>query len=134
MPLLLCGKMASYPNWLYYVFLFINREKEKNSYLKYVLEKAGSFDEFKIEVLNAISDIPHTAKMFGEYYVSRKKLVNQYPEADIAVFVSNNRFNAEESIYKLTDNTRVEREEIIADIAQHGLPANLEEIYPDYTH
>lgn len=122
---------ASYPNWLYYVFLFINRGKEKNSYLKYVLEKAGGFEEFKIKVLNAISDIPHTAKMFGEYYVSRKKLVNQYPEADIAVFVSNNRFNTEESIYKLTDNTRVEREEIIADIAQHGLPANLEEIYPD---
>lgn len=122
---------SEYENWLYYVFLFINRDNEKNSYLKYVIGKSKNFEEFKTDILNAISKIPHTDEMFEDYYWARKKLVCQYPDTDVAVFVSNNRFNSTESIYKLTDNTRVEREEIIADIAQHGLPKELDKIYPD---
>ena len=122
---------SGYVNWLYYIFLFANRNSEKNPYLKYVIEKSKDFEEFKTDILNAISEISHTDKMFVDYYWARKKLVSQYPDADIAVFVSNNRFNASESIYKLTDNTRVEREEIIADIAQHGFPKELDKIYPD---
>lgn len=122
---------SGYVNWLYYVFLYANRNSEKNPYLKYVIGKSKDFEEFKTDILNAISEISHSDKMFEDYYWARKKLVSQYPDADIAVFVSNNRFNASESIYKLTDNTRVEREEIIADIAQHGLPKELDKIYPD---
>ncbi len=122
---------SGYANWLYYIFLFTNRNSGNNPYLKYVIGKSKDFEEFKTDILNAISDIPHTDKMFMDYYWARKKLVCQYPDADISVFVLNNRFNASESIYKLTDNTRVEREEIIADIAQHGLPKDLDMIYPD---
>lgn len=49
----------------------------------------------------------------------------------MAAFVSNNREDVSESIYKLTDTTLVEREEIIAEIAQHGMPKDLECLYPD---
>lgn len=119
-----------YPNWLYYLYLVKNKNNLSNKYLKYVLDKSVGFDDFKYKVLNAISEISCKAESFKDYYADRKRLVSQYPDADVAVFVANNRFNPEESIFKLTDNTLVEREEIIADIAQHGIPQGLEFIYP----
>lgn len=122
---------SEYRNWLFYVFLQVNISKIKNIYLKYVLGVSNDFDDFKYKLLNEIIEIPHTDSNFKGLYTDRKKLMTQYPDADVAVFVSNNRFNPAESIYKLTDNTNVEREEIIADIAQHGLPAEIDTIYPD---
>lgn len=120
-----------YVNWLYYIYLFMKKEELSNAYLKYVIEKSDDFDSFKNNILNEISNISHKNNMFYMFYEARKKLVKQYPDSEVAVFVSNNRYDSEEGIYKLTDNTRVEREEIIADISQHGMPTDLERIYPD---
>jgi len=119
-----------YPNWLYYIYLVKNRESLNNSYLRLVLDSSDGFEDFKKKLLNAITGVSHNTPGFNQLYTDRKRLVSQYPAADIAVFVSNNRFDPQESIYKLTDNTLVEREEIIANIAQHGLPKELEKIYP----
>ena len=80
--------------------------------------------------MNAIIDMPHTDKRFDTFYSERKVLVAKFPESDIADFVVNNRKDAKESIYRLTDNTKTEREEIIAWIAQNGIPSQLAEIYP----
>ena len=121
---------TDYRNWLYFIFLLMNENQIANTYLKMVLQKSAGFDDFKYQVLNAISDISHRAPGFQLLYNERKKLVSQYPESDVALFVSNNRVDPEESVYKLTDNTLVEQEEIISYIAQHGMPDNLEEIYP----
>jgi hypothetical protein len=44
--------------------------------------------------------------------------------------VVNNRKIVSESVYKLTDNTRAEREEIIAWLSKNGLVPQLEVIYP----
>lgn len=119
-----------YESWLYYLYL-ITYYPKKNVYLEYAQSKSENFESFKDAILNAISLIPHNDARFVDYYLARKKIVAQYPDSDIAVFVSNNRFDAEESVYKLTDNTIVEKEEIIAQIAQHGVPRNLSDIYPD---
>lgn len=54
-----------------------------------------------------------------------------YPKAEIAQFVVSNRIDLQESIYKLTDNTTVEKQEIIALLSQFGRPDNLSDIYPD---
>ena len=121
---------SSYPNWLYYLYLLKNRKSLNNTYLQMVLDLSDDFEDFKNKVLNAIIGIAHTSPGFSQIYEDRKRLVKQYPPADIAVFVSNNRYDPKESIYKLTDNTLVEREEIIANIAQHGMPDVLEKIYP----
>ncbi len=121
---------VSYVNWLYYIFLRANVQNLNNTYLNFVLKQSNDFDDFKYKVVNAISSVNHKDAMFADYYGDRKRLISQYPESDIAAFVSNNRFDPSESIYKLTDNTLVEREEIIADIAQHGIPVELETIYP----
>lgn len=120
----------SYSSWLYYVYLIENSESLNNEYLRFVLKNSSAFEDFKYKILNAIIAVSHDAEEFPMLYADRKRLVKQYPSADIAVFVSNNRVNPQESIYKLTDNTLVECEEIIANIAQHGFPRRLETIYP----
>ena len=48
----------------------------------------------------------------------------------MAIFVNDNRFDGAESVYRLTDNTRVEKQEIIAMISQWGLPEKIHMIYP----
>ena len=121
---------SMYSNWLYYLYLMKNRESLNNTYLRLVLNESNGFQDFKCKILNAITGISHSSPGFSQLYEDRKRLVSQYPAADIAVFVSNNRFDPRESIYKLTDNTLVEREEIIANIAQYGIPKELEKIYP----
>lgn len=122
---------SEYYSWLYYLFLLQNVSSIKNKYIQYVLRESKGLADFKYRVVNEISNISHTTSDFLTLYTDRKNLVRQYPDSEIAMFVNNNRFDPTESIYKLTDNTLVEREEIIADIAQHGIPSNLEVIYPD---
>lgn len=117
--------------WLYYIYLRLSNEAEKNSYLKYVLGCSVDFEDFKKKIVSKIIDIPHTEEQFRELYFGRKSLLKGYPEAEIAKFVVNNRIDLSESIYKLTDNTTVERQEIVSLIAQSGRPDNLAELYPD---
>jgi len=126
------GRVAGldFRNWLYFIALKIKAPTLSNSYLRFVLEKTSRFDDFKGNVLNAIIDVAHTEKRFHLFYSERKALVAKFPESDIADFVVNNRKNTTESIYKLTDNTKTEREEIIAWIARNGIPPYLAEVYP----
>lgn len=117
--------------WLYYLYLKLSMTSEKNEYLKYVLGCSTDFEDFKKRIVNQIIEIPHTDKHFKDYYVGRKKLLAGYPKAEIAQFVVSNRIDLQESIYKLTDNTTVEKQEIIALLSQFGRPDNLSDIYPD---
>ena len=117
--------------WLYYIYLLYGRKKLRNYYLKTVLDNSDGIESFKTNVLDYIISVSHKNADFEKLYLDRKKIVKQYPESDVAVFVSNNRINPEESVYKLTDNTLVEKKEIIADIAQHGMPNDIEKIYPE---
>lgn len=118
-------------NWLYFIALKMKASTLSNSYLRFALEKTSQFDDIKGNVLNALIDLPHTDKRFYSFYSERKKLVEKFPESDIAGFVINNRKNTKESIYRLTDNTKTEREEIIAWVASHGITSHLAEVYPD---
>jgi len=117
--------------WLYYLFLLIGVKEVKNSYLRYVLELSNGFDDFKYNVLNGIINISHSDARFESFYAERKSIVCCYPESDIAQFVVNNRIDMSESIYRLTDNTAVERKEIISWISQYGVPNNIEKVYPE---
>ena len=117
--------------WLYFLYLKLTVDAEKNAYLRYVLERSRDFEDFKKRIVNQIIEIPHTDKQFHDFYVERKKLLVGYPEAEIAQFVVNNRIDLSESIYKLTDNTTVEKQEIISLVSQFGRPENLAEIYPE---
>ena len=121
---------AEHGNWLYYICLKCKTDTLSNSYLRFVLEKTNRFEDFGVGVLNAIIDIPHQDKRFSAFYRERKALVEKFPESDIAYFVVNNRKNISESIYKLTDGTKTEREEIIAWFSKNGVVPQIEHIYP----
>jgi hypothetical protein len=119
-----------YRNWLYYICLKYKAESLQNGYLRFTLDMSNKFDEFIRNVLNGIIDIHHTDKRFATFYKERKSLVEKFPESDIADFVVNSRQVVSESIYKLTDGTKPEREEIIAWLSVNGLIPQLENIYP----
>jgi hypothetical protein len=121
---------SDYCNWLYFICLKSKADTVQNGYLRFVLDKTSRFEDFVSNILNAIIEIPHTDKRFSSFYRGRKALVEKFPESDIADFVVNNRQKVPESIYKLTDGTRVEREEIIAWLSQNGLIPELDSIYP----
>ena len=121
---------SDYGNWLYFIFLKTNADKIQNAYLRFVLKQTNCFSEFVSNILNAIIEIPHTDKRFSSFYRERKALVRMFAESEMAVFVVNNRQVVSESIYKLTDGSRPEREEIIAWISQNGLISQLNDIYP----
>lgn len=119
-----------YKNWLYFIALKIRTETLLNSYLRFVLDKTNHFESFKANVLSAIIEVQHTDKQFNKLYADRKILVEKFPESDIADFVVNNRLNPLESVYKLTDSTKTEREEIIAWVSQNGVIPQVADIYP----
>ena len=119
-----------YRNWLYFIALKSKSNTLSNSYLRFVLDNTNRFEDFKTNVLNAIIEVPYTDKRFSTFYAERKILVEKFPESDIADFVIKNRKNTAESIYKLTDGTKTEREEIIAWISQNGIIPEIADIYP----
>lgn len=119
-----------YRNWLYFIALKSQSDKLSNGYLRFVLNQTNRFEDCKTNALNAIIEVPHTEQRFDAFYAERKKLVEKFPESDVADFVVNNRKNIAESVYKLTDGTKTEREEIIVWVSQHGVIPQIADIYP----
>ena len=119
-----------YRNWLYFLLLKSRSDSLSNGYLRFVLDSTNRFDDFKANVLNAIIEVPHTDKRFDKFYAERSLLMEKFPESDIADFVVNNRKNIPESIFKLTDGTKTEREEVVAWVSQCGMIPQIAYIYP----
>ncbi len=119
-----------FKNWLYFIVLKNKTDTLSNGYLRFVLDNTIRFDDFRSNILTAIIDISHADKRFYTYYAERKLLAENFPESDIADFVVNNRKDIVESVYKLTDRTETEREEVIAWITQNGFIPQIADIYP----
>lgn len=119
-----------YKNWVYFIFLKLNVKQLRNPYLSFVINRVNDFKDLKSETLNAIISVKHTAKDFDVLYNARKKLLKSVFEEDIAIFIRENEIYPDESIYKLTDNTLLERKTIVAWVAEHGIVKELEHIYP----
>lgn len=120
-----------YVHWLYYTYLLSKRDSIKNAYVEYVINSTDSFSDFKDSIVDAILKVPHSDSAFNLLYEERKKVMKGYPDADVAAFIVKNRMDPEESIYRLTDNTLLERKEIISEVSKRGIPNSLEYIYPD---
>ena len=123
-----------YKNWLYFLLLKLNMGEIKNPYLKYVLQRQNNFTFLQREVMNAIIEIAHDAPGFEELYVGRKKLLKEIVaiEGDQVIldFIRENEVDSNESIFKLTDVTLYERQEIIKWISQYGMISEIEYLYP----
>lgn len=85
---------------------------------------------FKKAVLNAIISVPVNSPCFYSYYNERKRIVRDFEDADISLFVSENAIEPSNGICRLTDNTTVEKQEIIKWVANNGVIPELEYIYP----
>ncbi len=121
-----------YRNWLYFIALKSKIDTLVNSYLRYVVEHTERFDELKSNVLNAIGKIPREDSRFDDFYRERKALLEKFQDSDMTEFFDKNRLmKADERVYRLTDNTKSERKEIIAWIAEHKkIIPQIAEIYP----
>ncbi len=121
---------VEYRNWLVFLYLKLNLEQIQNSYLKLVINETTSFEDFKTNLILAITKLTHKDRDFRRLYDERKKLLKDFPEEDIAVFVKANERDPEESIYRLTDNTMLEKKTVIKLVARNGLSDAISYVYP----
>lgn len=119
-----------YKNWLYFILLKQNIKLQKNSYLQYVLEKTTKFEELKNNLLTGIIDVSHLDSRFETFYDERKRLVKDYSESEVAIFIHKNGIDPKESIYKYTDNTLIERKAILSWVSNYGWIEEINHIYP----
>lgn len=119
-----------YRNWLAFLFLKKNADTIQNTYLRMVVDSTTSFEDLKKNLLVGIISLSHTDSNFRSLYDDRKRLLKEFPEEDIAIFVKANEIYPEESIYRLTDNTLLERKTIIKWIARYGINDALSYVYP----
>lgn len=108
----------------------ISANKMINDNLAYVVANTDCYEDLRINLLTGIVHIPRSDGRFHNLYTERKKLVKGFPESEIAAFIRENQIDPMESIYRYTDNTKMEREAIISWVAQHGYIAEIEIIYP----
>lgn len=119
-----------FKKWFYFLNLKLHKDCIKNRYLSYVVDCSDSFDILKEKILIEITRVSHTDREFIKLYRDRKELVKSFPESEIAIFVNENKIRPDEEIYKYTDNTVLEKREIISWVAQNGWNNCVAEIYP----
>ena len=119
-----------FKNWVFYISLKQIYDSIHNEYLAYVVANTDCFEELRTNLLTGVVHIPRSDGRFHNLYTERKKLVKGFPESEIAAFIRENQIDPMESIYRYTDNTKMEREAIISWVAQHGYIAEIEIIYP----
>ena len=119
-----------YRNWLAFLYLKQNEEQLQNGYLRHVVQETSNYEDLKNNLLIEITKYTHTDPIFMDSYKERKKLLRDFPEADIAIFMKENEIDPEESIYRYTDNTLLEKKAIIKWIASYGMTEAIEYVYP----
>ncbi|MDO4575195.1 MAG: BREX-4 system phosphatase PglZ [Planctomycetia bacterium] len=119
-----------YQNWLVFLYFKLNAEQIQNSYLKLVVNETLNFEDFKTNLIVKITEISHNDQRFRQLYDERKKLLKGFPEEDIAIFVKANESDTKESIYRLTDNTLLEKKATVKWITRNGFSEAISYVYP----
>lgn len=119
-----------YWNWLAFLYFKLNAEQIQNSYLKLVVDATLNFEDFKTNLMVKITELPHKDRHFRQLYDERKKLLKDFPEEDIAIFIRVNEIDWEESIYRLTDNTLLEKKAAVKWVARNGFSEAISYVYP----
>ncbi|MCD8049833.1 MAG: BREX-4 system phosphatase PglZ [Clostridia bacterium] len=119
-----------YKNWLVFLYFKLNVNQLHNSYFKLVIEGTRRFKEFKTNLIVKITEFSHEDRNFKQLYDERKKLLKDFPEEDIAIFVRVNGVNEKESIYRLTDNTLLEKKTVVKWLTRNGFSEAISYVYP----
>ncbi len=123
--------VEGYKSWIYFLNLKLHQDKIQNEYLSYVVKLTNDAEQLKNNILIEITKVPHQDKRYKKLYAARKSLVKNFSESDIAIFIAENKVNPKEEIYRYTDNTNLEKEQIICWIAEHGWNDIIPQIYPE---
>lgn len=121
---------VQFRNWLFFIALKTNIARIHNAYLSWVSKETDSWLNFKNNLLVFITQISHSDKVFKRLYDDRKKLLKDFPDSDIAIFVRENSVDPSEEIYRLTDNTQIERKQVLSWVAHHGWNEEYAYVYP----
>lgn len=119
-----------YRNWLVFLYFKLNVEQIHNSYLKLVVEETKNFENFKTNLLVKLTEYSHNDRNFRRLYDDRKRLLRDFPEEDIAVFVKANEMDSNESLYRLTDDTLLERKATVKWLTRYGFNEAITYVYP----
>lgn len=100
-------------------------------YLKYVIDTSVSYDVYKKQLVYALLDYEVEDGDFWKMYSSRKVLLKDVKDIDIAEYTAETKVKDEKRMYYLTDNTSVERQAIIESLnGMSVIPDNVIKIYP----
>ena len=119
-----------YRNWLVFLYFKLNANQIQNAYLKLVVDETLSFQDFKTNLMIKITELSHKDQHFRRLYDERKKLLKDFPEEDVAIFVKANEIDPAESIYRLTDNTLLEKKTAVKWVARNGFSEAISYVYP----
>ena len=123
----------NFRHWLFFLRLRSKRGELKNGYLRFALERAAGFAQLGESLINALLDVAPTDTRFPDFFQERKRLLKGLSDSALMDFLTLNNKKPKDSIFRLTDNTRAEREAILAWLAQHaqdGECPELAAIYP----
>ena len=131
---------ADFEGWLYFIALRLAGEElsRRHPYLVFAAGQTTSARDLRSAVVSAIADVSLQDERFGAFYRERKMLLRGFSEAELAGFVTKNRRIRAERLYRLTDGTEVEREDVLAALSRDDAGgyddwkncAILQEIYP----
>ena len=115
-----CASRTDFDSWLYFIALRLAGEafSAKHPYLAFAAGRAEDARGLRAAVVNAIAEISLQDEMFPALYSERKALLKGFSDAEMASFVSENRRIRAERLYRLTDGTEVEREDILAALSR----------------
>lgn len=112
-------------------FLKMKIESSNDIYLKYIAQTSPNYDVYKKRICNGLLDFNSNDTSFNELYNTRKSLLKNIKDSDIAEYISETKIKDNQRIYYLTDNTAAERHAIIECLnGMITIPDAVKDIYP----
>lgn len=127
--------LSPFSQWLLFIALKVNGAGQKKC-LTAAVNCSGSHDEMVENVFRGILEKSPSDKDFLEYYQERKDLVKRLDEGYVAEYCSVAKIKGAERIYYLTDNTVIERKQMVeclceSTFSEKDINDILKIVYPD---
>lgn len=118
-----------YKAWLYFINLKLKTSNQ--SYLGLVVSKSTSVSDLLGIAKTAILDIDISDRQFKQFYQQRKRMLKGCADVDMADFVPKIAVCGTDRIAYLTDNTKIEKQAVIASLCEGADVSHISESYPD---
>lgn len=122
------AKGTDYKSWLYFIWLKLNLDSSR--YLGFIAAKAKTLDSLLTAAKNAILDVDVLDPRFPDFYQQRKTLLKECKDTDMVDFIPQIYRRGDDRIAYLTDNTKVEKQAVIASLGEGAKAARLKISFP----